>query len=256
MTTLTTQSPLVSVIIPVYNMEKYLAETISSVLASTIQQFEIIIVDDESTDNSKEIARSYTVKDTRIKFFEQKNAGASVARNHAISMATSNYILPLDADDLIGEEYLEKAVEVLENQPEVKLVVCRSVFIGEKDGEWELPPFSLRLLARKNLMNNCSMYRKADWEEVGGYCEEMRGREDWDFWISLLKNGGDVYKLPIIGFYYRIRQNSKRIRARQWKKEIIEKLNERHAEFFKQQLGGKLRNFREMSRFINFFVKS
>lgn len=250
------QQPLVSVIIPVYNMEKYLAETISSVMVSTLQNFEIVIVDDGSTDDSQKVAMAFAEKDERIKFFIQKNSGASVARNHAIRMASGRYILPLDADDLIGKEYIEKAAEVLEKQQNVKLVVSRSVFFGEKQGEWELPPFSLRLLARKNLMNNCSMYRKSDWEKAGGYCEEMRGREDWDFWISLLKNGGDVYKLPVVGLYYRIRQNSKRIMARKWKKEIIDKLNERHADFFKQQLGGKLRYFREASRFINFFVKS
>lgn len=256
MTDNTSQQPSVSVIIPVYNMEKYLAATISSVLASTLQNFEVVIVDDGSSDGSYGIALSFAEKDKRIKCYVQKNSGASTARNHAIRMATSKYILPLDADDLIGKEYLEMAVAVLENHPDVKLVVCRSVFWGDKEGEWELPPFSLQLLARKNLMNSCSMYRKTDWEEAGGYCEEMRGREDWDFWISLLKNGGDVYKLPIIGFYYRIRQNSKRIMARKWKKEIIDKLNERHTEFFKQQLGGKLRYFREASRFINIFVKS
>lgn len=256
MTSNTSQPPLISVIIPVYNMEKYLAETINSVLASTLQQFEIVIVDDGSEDGSQEIALSFAQRDKRIRCYTQKNAGASVARNYAIRMANSNYILPLDADDLIGEEYLEQGVAILESQPKVKLVVCRSIFIGDKEGEWELPPFSLKLLARKNLMNNCSMYRKADWEKAGGYCEAMRGREDWDFWISLLKNGGEVYKLPTIGFYYRIRENSKRIRARKWKKEIIDQLNERHAEFFKQQLGGKLRYFREASRFINIFVKS
>jgi len=256
MTNINPQQPLVSVIIPVYNMEKYLAETISSVLVSTQQNFEIVIVDDGSTDDSQKVAMAFAEKDERIKFFIQKNSGASVARNHAIRMASGKYILPLDADDLVGKEYLEKAAEVLEKQQNVKLVVSRSVFFGEKQGEWELPAFSLRLLARKNLMNNCSMYRKSDWEKAGGYCEEMRGREDWDFWISLLKNGGDVYKLPIVGLHYRIRQNSKRVMARKWKKEIIDKLNERHADFFKQQLGGKLRYFREASRFINFFVKS
>lgn len=255
MTDITPKQPLVSVIIPVYNMEKYLAETISSVLDSTSSNFEVVIVDDGSTDDSQKVAFAFAEKDSRIRFFVQKNSGASVARNHAIRMATGKYILPLDADDLIEKEYIEKAAEVLENHQNVKLVVSRSVFFGEKQGEWELPSFSLRLLARKNLMNNCSMYRKADWQKAGGYCEEMRGREDWDFWISLLKDGGDVYKLPIVGMYYRIRKNSKRVMARKWKKEIIDKLNERHAAFFKQQLGGKLRYFREGSRFINFFIK-
>jgi len=256
MTAKTIQKPLVSVIIPVYNMEQYLAETIESVLQSTYPEFEIILVDDESSDKSVEITREYAEKDTRVKCFTQQNGGAAAARNHAIRKSSGEYILPVDADDKIATDYIEKAVEVLIHQPKVKVVGSNAVFFGEKEGIWILPEFDLKLLARKNLINNCSMYRKADWEQAGGYCEQLRGREDWDFWISMLKDGGEVHRLSMTGLYYRIRKNSKRVLARKWKKELIDTLNERHATFFQKQLGGKLRYFREMSRFINFFNKS
>lgn len=249
------QNPIVSVIIPVYNMEDYLLETVSSVTASTIQNIEIVIVDDGSVDGSPDIAKTLASGDSRIHFYEQHNAGASVARNHGVRKATGKYILPLDADDLIMPDYLEKAVEALEQNPEIKLVASNASFFGEKTGIWTLPAFSLRGLARRNLMNNCSMYRKSDWEIAGGYCEVMRGREDWDFWISLLKGGGEVYRLPIIGLKYRIRKNSKRVRARRWKQEIINQLNERHPEFFEEHLGGKLRYVRELSIFLNYCNK-
>lgn len=250
------EQPLVSVIIPIYNMEKFIAETIESVMQTTYSNFEVILVDDGSTDQSADIAKKYAEKDDNIKFYAQKNGGAAAARNHAIRKSAGIYILPVDADDLIGADYIEQAVAVLIKNPQVKVVVSNAIFFGEKTGSWSLPAFDLKLLARKNLINNCSMYRKTDWERVGGYCEALKGREDWDFWISILKDGGDIYKLPIVGLYYRIRKNSKRVLARKWKKELIDKLNERHADFFQKQLGGKLRYFREMSRFMNFFVKS
>lgn len=247
---------LVSVVIPVYNMESYVAETIESVLKSDYPHIEIILEDDGSTDNSAAVCRQYSNPEKHIYYYYQKNQGASAARNHAIQKAQGSYILPLDGDDMISPPYISEAVKVLDTRPDVKLVVSQAEFFGDKVGKWELPEFSLRLLARKNLMNNCSMYRKRDWEAAGGYCELLRGREDWDFWISLLKNGGEVYRLPMVGLYYRIRANSKRVRARKWKKEIIDTMNARHPEFFKKHLGGPLRYFREMSRFINFFSKN
>lgn len=244
---------LVSVVIPVYNMESFVAETIESVLKSDYPHIEIILMDDGSTDNSGKVCKQYNDPKKHIYYYYQDNQGASAARNNAIRKAKGAYILPLDGDDMISPCYISEAVKVLEARPEVKLVVSEAEFFGDKVGKWELPDFSLRLLARKNLMNNCSMYRKQDWEVAGGYCELLRGREDWDFWISLLKNGGEVYRLPIVGLQYRIRANSKRVRARKWKKEIIDTMNARHPEFFNEHLGGPLRYFREMSRFINFF---
>lgn len=161
--------PLVSVIIPIYNMQAYLSETIESVLASAYPNFEVILLDDGSTDNSKDIALKYVAKDVRLKFFEQPNGGSSKARNHAIEVSGGEYILPVDADNLISPDYIEKAVAVLEQESNVKIVCCEAVFFGDKNGPWKLPDYSLRLLARKNLMDNCAMYRKSDWAKAGAY---------------------------------------------------------------------------------------
>ena len=76
------------------------------------------------------------------------------------------------------------------------------------------------------------MYRKSDWERIGGYCEEIIAREDWEFWISMLKDGGEVRKLPYIALHYRVREGSKRVTDRALKKHVIAVLNRRHPEFF------------------------
>lgn len=157
----------------------------------------------------------------------------AAARNHAISLAKGEYIFPLDSDDILANEFLENAVKVLDNNHDVKVVYAKEIFIGDKHGERELPNFSLKLLARKNMIPNMALYRKSDWERVGGYCETIIAREDWEFWISVLKDGGKVVKLPCIGLYYRIRPNSKRMTDRKLKKHVIETLNNRHADFFK-----------------------
>jgi len=245
---------LVSVVIPIYNMQAYLAETIESVLESSYPNFEVILMDDGSTDDSPSIAKKYADNDARLKFFVQPNGGASMARNHAISLCKGEYILPVDADNLISPDYIEKAVCVLQQEPNVKIVYCNAVFFGDKKGHWKLPPYSLKLLARRNVMDNCAMYRKSDWAKAGGYCEEILGPEDWDFWISMLKTGGDVKRLPIIGLHYRVTANSKRKRTRHLKKVLIRQLNFRHKAFFYRSLGGKLRKSRTWSREINFIL--
>ena len=250
----TNEYPLVSVIIPIYNMQDFLSETIESVLKSTYPRYELILVDDGSTDNSAKIAEQYSQKATNIRFYAQKNGGASKARNFAIEQSHGKYILPVDADNLISSDYIEKAVEVLEKRLEVKIVTCEASFFGEKEGKWNLPPFSLKLLARKNLIDNCAMYRKTDWQKAGGYCDEILGREDWDFWISMLKTGGEVVRLPIVGLHYRVHSNSKRKRTRHLKKTLISQLNSRHKAFFYKQLGGKLHKSRTWSSVINFFI--
>ena len=247
--------PKVSVVIPIYNMELYLEETILSVLASSYTDYEVLLIDDGSTDNSVSIAKRFANAYPHIYFYEQPNQGVSAARNNAIKWSKGDYILPVDADNLIGKEYISEAVNVLETYPNVKVVTCEAEFIGEKSGTWKQLPFSLSLLARKNMIDNCAMYRKSDWQDCGGYCEEILGREDWDFWISMLKNGGDVVRLPIVGLYYRVRSNSKRRKTQHRKKKLIDLLNVRHADFFEKQLHGRLHYNRTYSKLFNLLEK-
>ncbi|MCE8565544.1 MULTISPECIES: glycosyltransferase [Bacteroides] len=247
--------PLVSVVIPVYNMEEFLEETLDSVLSSDYPNFEVIVMDDGSKDRSLEIAESYKSRYENVRVYTQANSGVATARNHAISKAGGVYILPVDADNRISKELIHSAVDILESDPEVKVVCPRAEFFGDRSGEWVLPPFSLSLLARKNMMDTCAVYRKSEWERIGGYCAEIVAREDWEFWISMLKDGGKVVKLPEIGLFYRVREQSKRVTDRLLKKHVIDVLNRRHPDFFERELGGPLRYQRSWSRLINWISR-
>ena len=232
-------------------MEEFLEETLDSVLSSDYPNFEVIVMDDGSKDRSLEIAESYKSRYENVRVYTQANSGVATARNHAISKAGGVYILPVDADNRISKELIHSAVDILESDPEVKVVCPRAEFFGDRSGEWVLPPFSLSLLARKNMMDTCAVYRKSEWERIGGYCAEIVAREDWEFWISMLKDGGKVVKLPEIGLFYRVREQSKRVTDRLLKKHVIDVLNRRHPDFFERELGGPLRYQRSWSRLIN-----
>lgn len=245
----------ISVIIPLYNAEAYIEETMASVLASTHDDFEVIVVDDGSTDRSASLVERIATADSRVRLLRQENAGPSRARNRAIQEARGAYIFPLDADDLVAPTFLAEACAVLDSQPTVKLVCPTIAFMGNRQGVWRLPDFSRSLLARRNHIAACALYRRSDWEQAGGYCEEMKAREDWDFWISMLKDGGEVVRLPEVGYWYRVHAGSKRFLDRRHNAHVIAKLNERHPEFFERELGGPLRRMRSWSRLINWLTR-
>ena len=135
--------PIVSIIIPCYNQAKYLSETLDSVLNQTYQDWECIIINDGSSDNTEDIAKKYCANDSRFFYIYQDNQGVVAARNNAISQSHGKYILPLDGDDIIHKRYLEVAVKVIERDPKLKLVCCECEYIGEKTGRINLPKYSL-----------------------------------------------------------------------------------------------------------------
>lgn len=241
---------MVSVIIPVYNSSEFLEETLLSVLSSTWPNMEIVIVDDGSTDDSPAIAKRYAARHDNIRFLQQANAGTSVARNRAIAAAAGEYILPVDSDDRISPEYISLAVEAMCGHPDVKLVYSEAEFFGDRNGKFRLPPFSLRLLARRNIIHPCGLYRREDWARAGGYIADV-GREDWVFWVAMLKDGGKVVRLKHTGFYYRIRADSKRMQDRKMQNHTINVLNEMYPDFYLRELKGPLRYRRTWSRLIN-----
>ena len=245
--------PLVSVIVPIYNAAPYLQETLDSILASTYRPIEVVMVDDGSKDASLSIAKSYCEQHVECRVIEQANRGVSAARNSAIRAAKGTYILPVDADDKIADTFIQKAVDIIEENDNICVVGCRCWMFGAVDKEWELPTFSHALLARKNMIPATALYRKSDWERCGGYCEEEIYREDWDFWISMIELGGTFYKIDEILFYYRISTNSRRTLAKGRKKIIIDAINRRHPKYLQKHLGGPLYYHRSWSRFFNFF---
>lgn len=206
---LCTSCPMVSVIVPCYNQSRYLAKALNSILCQTYSCWECIIVNDGSTDDTEKIASTYCAMDKRFSYLSQRNAGLCTARNVGIRASHGKYILPLDSDDYINEKYMELAVAVLESDSCVKIVYCKARFFGLKRGEWKLPDYSLERLLARNCIFCSAFYRKVDFDKIGGYNVNMKyGFEDWDFWLSLLQEGGRVYRIDDFLFYYRIRKGS------------------------------------------------
>ena len=192
-----------SVVIPCYNQGSFIKEAVDSVLAQTFQDFEIIIVNDGSTDETTNwILSNFHVPKTTI--IHTENKGVSSARNTAIKAAKGKYILPLDADDKIAPTYLEKALNVLEKNNNINIVYCDAEYFGNKTGKLCLSPYSLKQILNDNCIFVSAVFRKSDWEKAGGYNTNMYiSIEDWDFWLSLIKSGANVYKIPETLFFYR-----------------------------------------------------
>ncbi len=232
-------SALISIIVPCFNQSQYLGEALQSVYDQTFLNWECLIVNDGSTDNTPEIAKKWVEKDKRFNYIFQENGGLSSARNLGVFHSKGIFILPLDADDLISSEYLSLAVTEFNEDPSLKIVYCKAEKFGEEVGSLELKPFTIKGMAKENMIFCTAMFRKTEWEKVGGYDPKMiYGLEDWEFWISILKNGGNVKRLEEVGFFYRIRMNSMlRTMNNENQKEMLEYLSVKHADFFVNQLG-------------------
>jgi glycosyltransferase involved in cell wall biosynthesis len=194
---------------PCYNQGQYLDEAVESVLNQTYQDFEIIVINDGSTDEETiQILHHYEKQ--KVKIIHTENRGPSVARNTGIKNSSGKYILPLDADDRIGKTYLEAAVEILEKDSTIGIVYCEAEFFGTKTGKWDLPDFHFPEILLGNGIFNSSVYRRNDWERVGGYRENMvYNWEDYDLWLSLIELGRGVVRIPETLYFYRQVPNSR-----------------------------------------------
>ena len=202
-------SILISIVVPCYNQVQYLQECLKSVINQTYQNWECIIVNDGSPDNTEEVALSICANDSRIKYLKKENGGISSARNAGIKIAKGEFILPLDADDKIGNLYLEKAVNAFSLNNEINLVYCAAKKFGQENEIWDLPNYSYKHLLIDNMIFCSAFFRRSDWEKVGGYDESFKsGLADWAFWIQILDGKSIIYKIPDILFYYRIKEVS------------------------------------------------
>ncbi len=234
-------------------MAAFIEEAVLSVVASDYRPLEILVVDDGSRDDSRNIVSQLAEQHPELRLITQTNAGVAAARNHALREAAGKYILPVDADDKIAPSFVRLCVEQMEQHPDVKVVYSKAEFFGERTGEWKLPDYSPRLLARKNMIPATAMCRREDALAVGGYCEAEIYREDWDFWLSIMEHGGRVIKLPDTGLFYRIRSGSRRHISNEKKRYLVDAVNRRHSAFMQEQLGGPLHYHRSWSRFMNVF---
>lgn len=202
-------TPKVTVVIPCYNLGRYIDEAVDSVLAQTFQDFEIIIVDDGS-DDPFTVAKLEQYCKPKTRVIRTPNCGVAAARNRGIHEAAGEYILPLDADDRIDHRYLEMACTLLGASAGRCIVSCGALLFGGASGIMHLPEYSDNRLLSENLLFNSSLFLKSDWQDVGGYCVSFRyGWEDWDFWIAMTSRGVSVARIPEPLLHYRIRTDSR-----------------------------------------------
>lgn len=199
--------PKISIIVPVYNSAKYLNECMDSLLVQTFTDFEVVCINDGSTDNSQQILEDYRKLDARIRIFTQENSGTSTARNYGIAMAMGEYIYPLDSDDKIAPTCLNELYRVI-STTDYSVVCCEAALFGQKNGNWILPKVSRwNMYNLRNGIHNSALYAKHDWEKYNGYSTELNriGGEDFDFWLYFLDDKKKLIRIPQILFYYRIK---------------------------------------------------
>ena len=239
----------VSIIIPCYNQEKYIEEALQSATNQTYKNIEIVCIDDCSKDNSFKIIEKFTKTNQNIVFCKnENNMGVIATRNKAISLCTGEYILPLDADDIIEPTYIEKAVKILDANQNIGIVYCNTRFLGKINENLNCGEFNNSDFLYYNCICCTALFRKTDFFKAGGYKESMNiGHEDHDLWLSILEQGLDAYKIDETLFYYRKHNNSRTNIAVKNQDLIFLKLLENHFNLYKNdaQFQNKICSFIE-----------
>lgn len=229
--------PLVSVVIPCYNQGQFIEDAVASVAIQSFDDLEIIIVNDGSSDSfTNELLAGYD-RD-RVRVIATDNRGLAAARNTGIGAAAGRYILPLDADDTINQGYVEKAVSILEENPEIGIVYCQATLFGAVETDWELPDYSLQRMLIDNIIFCSAFFRRDDWLAVGGYDEGMiYGWEDYSLWLSLIERGRKVHQIQERLFRYRVSSDSMVRSKEKWQKvEMLKRIYLRHQTIFSDNI--------------------
>jgi teichuronic acid biosynthesis glycosyltransferase TuaG len=193
--------PRVSVVIPVYNYERYIRESVDSCLAQTYPNLEIIVVDDGSKDQTPAILKTYGNK---IQVITQSNQGAAVALNKGFRQATGEYVCWLSADDVFLPEKIDKQVKIFSLFPSFDVVYTdfynideNGTVTGEFQSDWVPDSRALSRFLKENYINGSSvMLRKTVWEKAGGFNQGIPAAVDGLLWLQLLKDGHKFFCIP------------------------------------------------------------
>lgn len=235
-------NPLVSVVIPCYNHGAYIQEALDSIEVDKIQYpVEIIIVDDGSTDQPT-LQKLESLKAAGYQVIFQSNGGPASARNTGVRASKGVYILPLDADNKITPDYINKAIPLL-TEKAVDIVYARPIFFGDltqRKRQYKVRKYDDLNIVTGNFADACAVYKKTVWEKNGGYDTDIPfyGFEDWEFWINAASNGFQFYFLDEKLFYYRIVANSVITGYNQEERITLNKqyIAKKHSDFYLQKL--------------------
>ena len=225
---------LVSIITPSYKSERFISQTIESVLAQTYQNWEMIIVDDVSPDDSNEIIEEYCKKDSRIKLIKLEiNSGPAVARNTGIELAEGKYIAFLDSDDIWLPKKLEKQIQFMKNS---NVLLCYSSYLTIDENSEEVNIFTIpkTKVSYKELLKTCiigNLTAIYDAEQIGKTYMENIGHEDYTLWLEILKKIDYAHGIKEPLAKYRVSRKSvsgNKVKSAMWQWKIyreVEKLN-------------------------------
>ena len=204
------KNPTVSVLMPAYNAEKYIAESIESILNQTFSDFEFIIINDGSTDNTAKIVREYARRDSRIKFIDnKKNMGVAKTRNQLLDNAVGKYIAYQDSDDISLAHRLAYQVDFLDSHPDISVVgAAMETFPKYEKLVYVERPKLLDFYGYNAVSNAVVMFRRSDILKYGfKYKENYQTCEDYDFWVQIVRVL-KIYNLPEVLIKYRVLENS------------------------------------------------
>jgi glycosyltransferase involved in cell wall biosynthesis len=212
------QIPKVSIIVPAYNVAPYLGETLDSVLAQTRGDYEVVVVNDGSTDETAQVVEQYRDRFAgKLVYVWQENRGLAAARNTAIRTARGQYISLLDSDDVWMPRYLEAMLGLLESDPALDLVFPNAIFWGSPQFDGRdfqsvfppNPPITMeKILGRESNVFGLATLRRELVLTVGSYDESLRASEDFDLWLRLLKRGSQFGFVTEPLVKYRFRRDS------------------------------------------------
>lgn len=199
---------LVSIVIPCCNNESTIIDTIQSIQKQSYTQIEIIIIDDGSIDDTYNIVSSYVSQHSGIVFKKQLNQGQSVARNIGLEIAKGEFVVFVDADDLLAHNYLEECLTIFSKQPELLMVYSNMYVFERENSVFKLDDFNILKFLLKNCIPIYAMMRTKKLKEVGGFDSQLRNHEDWECWIRMIKTYGPfIFKINEPLYYYRKRLN-------------------------------------------------
>ncbi|MGH7893939.1 MAG: glycosyltransferase family 2 protein [Candidatus Binatia bacterium] len=232
-------APIVSVVTPVFDAGRDLAQALASVAAQTFTDREHVLVDDGSTDAETTRLLDAARACPGVTVLRTENRGPAAARNLAIEHARGRYVLPLDADDYLAPDFLAKTVPILDARPDVGVVHTWVALVGGHEGVWKTGPFELPALLARCTVHVICLFRRALWADVGGFdARYVEGAEDWDFWIALAGRGAKALCVPEVLAYYRRtpRSRERAVRATGLAGKLMRQLVEKHRPLYEAHL--------------------
>lgn len=230
-------NPLITIVMPCYNSERFVADAVSSVLAQTSDNWRLIVIDDGSTDHTMSIVRGIaqaSPKGCQIARLMCDHMGLGAIRNEAIEIVATEWVLPFDSDDILHPDTIAQLEKAIAANPDADLFVSWYHHFGAEDRVIERRWLGYERLLRANHIPASSCYRKSSWERAGRYRSGFI-YEDWELWIRMLGPDSKVVEIPEVLIEYRVRpdsishamtpeaQRAERRKIREMNREIYEK---------------------------------